>query len=189
MGAYAVPIDLGDASGSRFRQLEALVDTGATYTVVSASVLAELGIEPQHRHPFELADGRVVEYDLAEARVRVDGQETATWVVFGDEGARPLLGVYSLEGLCLAVDPVRRRLMPVPGLLKVSKDEVIEVQGPEDIPEFANEDAEHAFWSTHCIGERFVERVGLLPPEKRPARILKKTTDTSPSKKRRNIPL
>ena len=141
MGAFSVAIELMGASGTRPQRVEALVDTGATYTVVSARVLAALGIRPQRRHPFELAGGRIVEYNLAEARVRVDGQETTTWVVFGreqagaiahrrgappacdqtDEGASPLLGVYTLEGMGLAVDPVRRRLTPVPGLLKLAQ--------------------------------------------------------------------
>jgi len=38
-------------------------------------------------------------------------------VVFGDDEATYLLGAYTLEGVRLAPDPVRRRLIPVPGLL------------------------------------------------------------------------
>jgi len=39
-------------------------------------------------------------------------------VIFGAEGVQPLLGATALEILKLAADPVRRRLVPVPGLLK-----------------------------------------------------------------------
>ena len=71
-----------------------------------------------------------------------------------------------------------------------SEDKMIEVQRPEDIPEFANEDEEHAFWSTHCIGEHFVQHVGLLPPEARPAySLLQNKTESNPPKKHGNIPL
>jgi hypothetical protein len=40
-----------------------------------------------------------------------------TIVVFGDEGALPLLGAFTLEEFGLSVDPVGRKLIPVPGLL------------------------------------------------------------------------
>ncbi|MFA0782616.1 aspartyl protease family protein [Fervidibacter sacchari] len=50
---------------SRFEQIEALVDTGAIYTVVPSDVLERLGITPQFRRRFRVADGRVVELDMA----------------------------------------------------------------------------------------------------------------------------
>jgi hypothetical protein len=40
-----------------------------------------------------------------------------TLVVFADPGSPALLGAYALEGLRLSPDPVRRRLVPVPGLI------------------------------------------------------------------------
>ena len=55
--------------------------------------------------------------DIGQTWVRVNGRSVITLVVFGDEGVEPLLGDYTLEGLRLAVDPVRRRLIPVPGRL------------------------------------------------------------------------
>jgi len=42
-------------------------------------------------------------------------------VVFGDEGVEALLGAATLETFSLAMDPVRRRLVPVPGLLKAAR--------------------------------------------------------------------
>jgi len=39
-------------------------------------------------------------------------------VIFGEPGSEPLLGAFTLEGFRLAADPVNRRLVPVPGLLK-----------------------------------------------------------------------
>ena len=41
-----------------------------------------------------------------------------TIVVFGEPGSEPMLGVFTLEGFRLAADPVNRRLISVPGLLK-----------------------------------------------------------------------
>ena len=62
--------------------------------------------------------GREVELDMAPATVRVEGKETITWVMFGEEGAGALLGAYTLEGVFLAVDPYNQRLTPVHGVLK-----------------------------------------------------------------------
>ncbi len=54
------------------------------------------------------------------ASVSIGGQQEPTMVVFGDPGSEPLLRVFTLEGFGLAADPVNRRLIPVPGLLKLA---------------------------------------------------------------------
>ncbi|MBI4236049.1 MAG: aspartyl protease family protein [Chloroflexi bacterium] len=117
MGVFSVPVGIGDPQGRRYETVEALVDTGATYTVAPASLLRHLGVRPHTRAPFRLADGSLREYEIGETRVQVDGQSVTTIVVFDDEGVSPALGAYTLEGLRLAPDPVGQRLIPVPGLL------------------------------------------------------------------------
>ncbi len=111
-------IEVGDPAGRRFDRLEALVDTAATYTWIPRDVLEHLGIRPEEERPFILADGRQVIYNISWIRVRIDGRTQPTIAVFGDRGSEPLLGVLTLEGFGLAADPVDRRLLPVPGLLK-----------------------------------------------------------------------
>ena len=120
MGTFTVPLQVGDTARQRLVEVEALVDTGATHTMLPRGVLVTLGVEATERVAFELADERVVEYGVGEARIRLDGRERTTLVVFGEEGATPLLGATTLELFNLAVDPVRRVLVPVPGLLKMS---------------------------------------------------------------------
>lgn len=116
MGAFRVEIEIGDPAGERWEQVEALVDTGASYTWVPADILGRLGIAAQFRREFETADGRVIEREMAVATARWDGQQLPTLVVFGDEGSTALLGVVTLEEFSLGVDPVNRRLMRVRGL-------------------------------------------------------------------------
>lgn len=118
MGTFTVSLQVGDPARLRFIEIEALVDTGATHTLLPKDVLRTLGIEAVDRVSFQLADERMVEYEVGEARVRLDGRERTALVVFGPEGATPLLGATTLELFNMAVDPVRRRLVPVPGLLK-----------------------------------------------------------------------
>ncbi len=117
MGTFRVTIELGDPAGSRYREVSALVDTGASYTQVPTSVLRELGVVAHTRRTFGLADGRQVERDVGRSWIRVNGYEEMTLVVFGEEGSEPVLGAVSLEELGFAVDPLNQRLIPVPGLL------------------------------------------------------------------------
>ncbi len=117
MGTFRVQIQIGDPTGQRFESVEALVDTGATYTTLPASLLARLGVVPHTRDALILADGRRVERDIGRTWIRVDGRAELTLVVFGDPDSPALLGAYTLEGLRLAADPVGRRLIPVPAYL------------------------------------------------------------------------
>ncbi len=117
MGTFNHSLEIGNLDGQSYQTVDALVDTGSTYTVVPASLLRELGITPQERIEFELANGGIIKRGIGEARIRVDGRSTITLVVFGDEADSALLGSYTLEGVRLAVDPVRKRLVPTRALL------------------------------------------------------------------------
>lgn len=117
MGVFRIPIEIGDLQASRFETVDTLVDTGATYTMIPRSTLAGLGITPDWRRSFTLADGREREFDMAETRARLDGATVTTIVIFGEEGVTPLLGAYTLEGLGLAVDPSGQRLIELSGHL------------------------------------------------------------------------
>ena len=112
VGTFDWPLRITDLSGERSMELEALVDTGAFYTALPAPLLHELGVEPTYRRRLRLADGRLFEADVGEARVTVSGESVTTQVAFGEDGSLPLLGALTLESLALAVDPVARRLVP-----------------------------------------------------------------------------
>lgn len=115
MGTFHAAIQIGDREGRRFELVEAMVDTGATYTWIPRDLLTKLDVQPEFRRQFPTADGRTIERDMAETRARLDGQESMTMVVFGDEGSVPLIGAYTLEAFGLAADPVGKRLISVPG--------------------------------------------------------------------------
>lgn len=59
MGTFSVSMEVGAPSGGEFVQVEALVDTGATYSVLSRDVLGPLGIEAIETISFESADDRI----------------------------------------------------------------------------------------------------------------------------------
>lgn len=116
VGTFRAAIDIGDPQGRQWETIEALVDTGASYTWVPADVLARLGVAPQFRREFVTADGRVIDRSVAVTMARWDGQALPTLVLFGDDGSLPLLGAYTLDGFGLAPDPVNRTLIRVRGL-------------------------------------------------------------------------
>lgn len=117
MGTFTVTIHAGDQHGERYRPIEALVDTGASYTTLPASVLRDLGVTPHSKRAFVLANGEQVTRDIGRTWVKLDGHTEMTIVVFGDDGALPLLGAVTLEEMGLGVDPLARKLIDVPGML------------------------------------------------------------------------
>lgn len=124
MGTFSHPVEVFSADGSRTATVTAAVDTGSTYTHLPADLLRELGATPSRRIQFELADGSVVEDEIGEVRVRLQGIELKTIVVFAAAGEPARLGAYTLTGALLVVDPVKQQL--VPGVaLRISRPEAI----------------------------------------------------------------
>ncbi len=111
---FTFPPEVARSSGGRHQLLEALIDTGASFTWLPADVLERLKIKRQQRRRFQFADGRSEYYDTGMAWVKLDGWEGQTPVVFGDVGSMPLVGCATLDDFSLAVDPVNERLLPVP---------------------------------------------------------------------------
>jgi len=111
MGTFRHRIELAARPEGPFISVEALVDTGATYTLVPRPIVAGLGIAPQERDQFVLADGRRVERDVASCLVRLNGRVRSTVCVIDDGAPETLLGAVTLEEFGLAVDPVNRRLV------------------------------------------------------------------------------
>jgi predicted aspartyl protease len=107
-----IEIESWDQRGLRRAIPETLVDTGSEYTWVPGEVLESLGIKAQRKQAFVVADGRRIERDIGYALVRAGGSEAPDLVVFAEPGDMVLLGVHSLEGLNLKVDPVRKELVP-----------------------------------------------------------------------------
>jgi predicted aspartyl protease len=94
--------------------LEALVDTGSTFTTVPRPILERLGVVPFARARLRLANGQIAEQDIGEVLAEIDGLHRRTVVcVFGEPDAPPLIGAQTLETFLLGVDPDQRRLVPL----------------------------------------------------------------------------
>ena len=112
MGTFKWPLRISSMDGQQVRDIEATVDTGASFTTLPSMLLRDLGIKPTGKRGFLVADGRRIEMEYGQAWATIDGESVVTIVVFGEDEAPPLLGAYTLEGLALAVDPEAQRLVP-----------------------------------------------------------------------------
>ena len=115
MGLTYVQATIGNpARPRRSARLKFLVDSGAAYSLVPASVLQRLGIKRGKTKSFILADGTEVKRSIGQALFRLNGDEGASPVIFGKEDDSVLLGSVSLEALGLILDPFKRQLRPLP---------------------------------------------------------------------------
>ncbi|MGD0697872.1 MAG: aspartyl protease family protein [Terriglobia bacterium] len=117
MGVFSVKLTIRNpAQPSKSEELEAMVDTGASYSWISSSRLAGLGIRPSRRMAFRTIEGRMIEREVAAVFVKVDGYTGGDNVVMAEAGDSEVLGAFTLEGLGLAADPVKKVLVPTVGL-------------------------------------------------------------------------
>ena len=98
---------------NRFADVDMVVDSGAIYSIVPASVLRSIGVEPRETQAFGLANASRVRRQVGDVRYQIDDRSGAAPVIFGRRGDAPLLGVVTLEALGLRLDPLRRRLHPL----------------------------------------------------------------------------
>lgn len=93
-------------------EIELVVDSGATYSILSGDLLRKLQVTPLEERSFTLADGRQIRRKLGGVRMRIGNRYGFSSVIFGEETDQQVLGVTALEELGLELDPVTRQLRP-----------------------------------------------------------------------------
>ena len=89
-----------------------LVDTGATYSLISPSLAERLGVSRFPRKvTVTLANGQTVEAEMGLVMSQIGDRSAGNVAVIADCD-EPLLGVEALEALGLAVDPSTGALRP-----------------------------------------------------------------------------
>ena len=117
MGATHVTVRITNpADSDRYWEGLFLVDTGATDSLVPRPHLEAIGLEPEGKRVYELADGRELVVDATAAVIEFMGEFVGGTVIFGDADAEPLLGVTALESVGIEVDPVNQRLKRLPAV-------------------------------------------------------------------------
>ena len=109
---------VGDPTNSE--HIDFLVDSGATYSVVPATALSRLGIQPIGEKTFRLANGARISRKKGVALFRYGDRVGGSDVIFGEETDAHLLGAFTLASLGLGLDPLKRELFELPMLLTQS---------------------------------------------------------------------
>ena len=112
MSAYHVNLVAINPKREELRSVpvRVLVDTRSELSWLPAEVLASTGIHPRKRL-FKMADGRTMDRDVGFCILESEGFVTNDEVVFAQPGDMHLLGVRTLEGFGVMVDPLAHRLV------------------------------------------------------------------------------
>ena len=94
-----------------------LVDTGAFDSLVPRVHLEAIGLKPKGRREYVLADGKPVSLDITTAEIEFEGEVVGGTIVYGDEGAEPLLGTTALDSGGFEVDLCNGQLERLPAVL------------------------------------------------------------------------
>jgi clan AA aspartic protease len=116
VGHVWVRARVSDESGSKSAEVEALVDTGTTLTVIPRRLAEELGLRVTGRTEVETAAGRIV-LERTRVRLELEGREEIVPALISDVIDKVLISVTALEVLGLQVDPLTGRLKEWTALL------------------------------------------------------------------------
>lgn len=114
VGTFSVELEVGNPAREEFVAVQAMVDTGAIYTMLPEDLLDRLGVARLETDIFEMADDSLVEYAIGSATVRLYGRPLPVPVVFARSDNTPLLGATTLEIFRLFADPVNEQLVAAP---------------------------------------------------------------------------
>ncbi|MGA1989369.1 MAG: hypothetical protein ABSG72_24075 [Candidatus Sulfotelmatobacter sp.] len=117
MGIFTAKLRVWNpASSSSTEEIDAMVDTGASYSWVLRTRLEHLDVHPVRRMQFRTIEGKTIERDLVPVFVAADGFTGGDNVVMAEPGDMEMIGAHTLESLGLTVDPVGKKLVPTVGL-------------------------------------------------------------------------
>lgn len=89
-----------------------LVDTGSEYTWIPKTILEKISVKIEKKDlTFVMANGQHITRNVGFAIIRIDSNFTIDEVVFAEKGDLLLLGARTLEGLNLAVDSRKKKLV------------------------------------------------------------------------------
>ena len=120
MGLIYVPVIVRNpADTSKSWEGTFLVDTGAIDSLVPRDVLEAIGIKPDGRREYVVADGKEFKFDIAVARIEFMGEIIGSTIVFGEPGTDPLLGAIDMQDAGIVVDPRKETLQKMPSMIRL----------------------------------------------------------------------
>ena len=109
MGEALVKFKVYGPNG-RFAELEALVDTGATFTKIPKSIASKLGFQAKYATDVELDDKRIIRREIALGEVEIEDVRRPVLIAIGGDDERPIIGYTTLELLGFKINPITGKL-------------------------------------------------------------------------------
>ena len=97
-------------------ELEALVDTGATFTKISRSLASRIGVRPKREVLTQVATGEIISRQAGTLDAEIKGVRDTIPVVIGEDDEPAVIGYTTLEILGFKINPVTRELEPTHAL-------------------------------------------------------------------------
>jgi len=100
---------------SKSIEIEAIIDTGATMSVLPKDLIQKLGLEKIDEVNVRYADNSVKRKEVyGWVILEIAGRKAVFDVLAENEGAQPLIGQIVLERLDLVIEPSTRKVIPNP---------------------------------------------------------------------------
>lgn len=109
MGHVWVRARIGDEDRIKLIDVDALVDTGATLTVIPRKIALNLNLKPTGKSIVETGTGRM-ELERSRIWIELEGRGEVVPALISDVIDKVLIGVTALEVLGLQVDPLTGKL-------------------------------------------------------------------------------
>jgi len=110
MGETLIKIGFYGPDGSA--ELEAFVDTGATFTKISRSLASKVGLKPRRTVLTQIATGEFISREAGALEAELEGIKDVIPVVIGEDHEPAVIGYTALEILGFKVNPITRKLEP-----------------------------------------------------------------------------
>ncbi|MBA7513977.1 hypothetical protein ES705_05995 [subsurface metagenome] len=120
MGLTSVTAKVG--KGEKAVEVDFIVDSGATYTLLPEKIWQQLNLEPFEELKFTLADATVISRAISEVWLEYGGRGRTVQVILGEEKDEALLGAFTLESLGLILNPFTRELFPMKLMLALNRE-------------------------------------------------------------------
>ena len=92
-------------------EVNALVDTGATFPALPKEIITELALPSLGEHPAETAEGAGKVELTANAIIKIEDRIAQSPIIMRPKGTTPLIGVVALEQMGYKVDPTTGKLV------------------------------------------------------------------------------
>jgi len=119
LGHVETEVKIRDLKGDKIIQVEALVDTGSTFTVIPEDIARELNLPVTGERVKVLTARGYDDLELTHALIEINGKRRIVPILVSASIDRVLVGVITLEAMQLRVNPLTEKLEEYTALLYI----------------------------------------------------------------------